>query len=399
MKIVRIILMPLKLFLYLISFCIPRKKNKWIFGSNMGFSNNSKYLLLYMVQNKYDNKQCYWIGDKQSVNEARREGYIAYERWSLSGIYHALTGSVYIFVSYVSDINIYCSGCAKRINLWHGIGIKNIERKISTGPTAKLFQSKNPLVRLKHLELFKKPDFFLSTSPMMTKHFAECFGINESQCIEFLYPRCELFFWKPEKLHNLINKDANASLLLEKINSSNYTYLYMPTWRDTGNDFFESAGLNLEKINSILKRKNELLILKLHPATKILIKTENLTHIVLVNSKIDIYPILPFTNCLITDYSSIYYDYILMKDKSVILFPFDYESYIKNDRDLAFDYNEYTKGIIVKNYDELLDVLKSGIIYNPSNKDIENIRNLFWDNNYNKPLSKLCDKIDLLTKS
>ena len=41
----------------------------------------------------------------------------------------------------------------------------------------------------------------------------------------------------------------------------------------------------------------------------------------------------------------IYYDYILMPEKDVLLFPFDYQDYIRNSRDLAYDYLTYTPGV------------------------------------------------------
>lgn len=54
----------------------------------------------------------------------------------------------------------------------------------------------------------------------------------------------------------------------------------------------------------------------------------------IIDSSCDIYPILPFTDVLITDYSSIYYDYMLIPNKQILLFPFDEEEYCTFNRDL-----------------------------------------------------------------
>jgi len=63
----------------------------------------------------------------------------------------------------------------------------------------------------------------------------------------------------------------------------------------------------------------------------------------LYDSSSDIYPLLPLTDCIITDYSSIYFDYLLI-NKPVIFFPYDYKKYIEYDRDLIFDYDTMTPG-------------------------------------------------------
>jgi CDP-glycerol glycerophosphotransferase (TagB/SpsB family) len=94
----------------------------------------------------------------------------------------------------------------------------------------------------------------------------------------------------------------------------------------------------------------------------------------------DIYSILPFTTTLITDYSSIYYDYLLMEDKQILLFPFDYEEYIANSKSLAFDFDEYTPGIRAYNFEELIYIMENNLNLDIPSKD--NILKLFWGDNY-----------------
>ena len=84
----------------------------------------------------------------------------------------------------------------------------------------------------------------------------------------------------------------------------------------------------------------------MHPATRMNFDViGKCTNVILLDKSMDVYPLLPKTDVLITDYSSIYYDYILMPEKDVLLFPFDYQDYIRNSRDLAYDYLTYTPGV------------------------------------------------------
>ena len=84
-----------------------------------------------------------------------------------------------------------------------------------------------------------------------------------------------------------------------------------------------------------------------------------LTHIRLLPSKMDIYPVLPYTDVLITDYSSILYDYVLMEDKDVILYLYDFQDYEK-ERNFTRPFDELVVGKKVFTFDALLQVIRSG---------------------------------------
>ena len=84
-------------------------------------------------------------------------------------------------------------GRAVKVNLWHGVGIKNIEYAISLGPLRHVLYTDSLRQRIDNNWHFIKPDIFLSTSPMMTRHFAKCFRIPQEACIESAYPRNLIF--------------------------------------------------------------------------------------------------------------------------------------------------------------------------------------------------------------
>lgn len=95
---------------------------------------------------------------------------------------------------------------------------------------------------------------------------------------------------------------------------------------------------DLARVNEVLKKEKALLILKLHESVSYNTFESDLENVVYMNPNMDLYPVLPFTDVLITDYSSIYYDYLLMEKKGVIIYDFDYESYIEKEFPFYVDF-------------------------------------------------------------
>jgi CDP-glycerol glycerophosphotransferase (TagB/SpsB family) len=159
----------------------------------------------------------------------------------------------------------------------------------------------------------------------------------------------------------------------------------MPTWRDAGYDIISSAGLNFKKIDYKLKKNNSLLILKFHINTKhnSLNNIKDLSNIIIYDDNIDLYSFLPFTDILITDYSSIYYDYLLL-NKQTILYVFDIDRYISNSREFNYDFSKYTGCHKAYNFIEFIEILE--IILSdkkkPDNKfcqeKTKNLISTFW---------------------
>lgn len=363
--------------LLMFSYFFPRNKRIWCFGSS--FDGNSKYLFIYMVNHMASDYHCVWIGEKEDVKHINSLGLESYYRWSLKGLYYSLRGGVYVYNSYPANVNLFTMGGAKLVNLWHGVALKCIDRQIKAGPTAKYYQAKGLVNKLKYLNFRKHADIVLSTSPLMTENFSEAFDVPPSNIIESIYPRCYLFDKTEEEIKAFVNKYENKSTsrLIDHITTFNYVYVYMPTWRDTGDDFLSQCGFDLNMINKVMLNNNSLFIIKMHPDSKLKIDAEY-KNILVVDKNVDIYPVLPFTDCLITDFSSIYFDYILMKHKDIILFLPDYDDYINKNRDLKYPYDDVMKGIKVMDFESLLRVMEE----RPHKSDIQGLQAVidkFWD--------------------
>lgn len=360
--------------LYPLSFLLRRNEKIWVFGSyRNSFSDNAKYQFLWTSNNARDIKPVWISGSKKLIKELRSKGYAAHSRWSLAGLITTLKAGVYVYSSYLSDINFLTSGRAKRVNLWHGVGLKKIEFKIDSGPLRAIYgNSTANWNRLLAPHAFARPDIMLSTSPMMTDHFSACFRIGQKNCFEAMYPRLAL------RTNTELMKQAlqfgQYDEIKEKIDGFGNRWIYMPTWRDDQSKNISTALPDLRSLNESLKHSNSVLFIKAHP-NEALSAPPNESNIVFWDNNIDIYPLLPEFDGLITDYSSILYDFLAIEKKRIILYNYDYEDYIANSRDFAYPYRDNITGTWVTNFQDLCEHLKHPFLvaeFNPS------IREKFW---------------------
>lgn len=363
---------------YLFSKILKRDDRLWLFGPmNHSFLDNSKYLFLYVLKNHPDVKAVFVTEKKSLCQLLKKKQLPCVLKWSLKGFYYGLKAKNYFISAYINDINYWTSGHARIFNLWHGIPLKKIEFDITTGPLAKKYQQRKLKLRLFKPWLYRKPDFVLSTSPEVSRLFASAFRVKEEQCPALGYPRTDPFFWpEDERWQHLKNEaEKEAYELCRSFASYRHVLLYMPTWRDDRSDFLQVAFPDLEKLNTVLQEQNALLLIKLHPNDASMRLFKDTNHIKSLWAKMDLYPILPFTSALITDYSSIYFDYMLLK-KPILFYAFDLENYVKL-RSLYFDYEQVTPGVIVKRFDDLLKLL-SDLDSLALSKNFDTLLKRFW---------------------
>lgn len=165
----------------------------------------------------------------------------------------------------------------------------------------------------------------------------------------------------------------------------------MPTYRghlNTG--YFDSAFPDMGKLNETLEKADALLVVKHHPTMRFIATGNQYSNIRFADNKCDIYPFLPFTDVLITDYSSIYADYVLMEDKGVILYPFDMKEYQMSDFSLM-DYEKNTPGTYAYTFAELLEMIagKKGCAV----PGMEAVRRKWWGNYKERNMETLWDKL------
>lgn len=379
------------LLIYALSFISVRSKRIWAFGSETGYDGNSKYLLQYLLDN-HPEIRSYWISKrKNECQNLRRKGINAFYAYSLRGIYYCLRAGIYIVTGSLADINFYTSGKCKYIQLWHGIGLKCC---LWSNKNSSMNKNGKIIGFIKRPSFYIEPHFILGASKMMNQIFASMFRANILCCYSFLYPRCIPLLSTRDNLIKYVKRweGINVTTIIDYLQNYKSVLLYMPTYRDHNPHFLSNQGWNLDILNHLLIDNNYLLLIKLHPSMEYDINFEGYSNIKELDKNIDIYPIMPFTHVLITDYSSIYYDYILMEGKKIILYVPDKIDY-KNSRDLLMDYDENCKGLVAENFEELLCAIKSNEVVN-----YEDLRNKFWGKSINTNMEELFAVINNLAK-
>lgn len=366
---------------------VPRNKRKWAFGAMQSFKDNPKYLFYWTNENHPEIRPIWIAQNKSDVVYLRKQGFEAYHRLSLAGLYHALTSKVYVADHHIGNINRFLAGGAFFVNLWHGSSVKRVR-----------WQAPEKFMRRYHLKnaeemrtslffrimeyhiLFRKIDLCLAPSETQAKEFfAPMMDIPLDKCIAGVYPRNRLLIEGKNAASDFIAKyeSIETRRFVEELAGFDKVYIYMPTWRENNHDFMTQAGIDWKLLNDVMEKRNELFVLKFHPFTKLDAGAiGQYSNIRIYPTKSDIYTVLPFIDFLITDYSSIYTDFLTM-NKEIMLFVFDYEEYIRGSYDLA-EYDKYFVGKKVYDFKQLLSVIESGEDCHVPQKNRDELLEFFW---------------------
>ncbi len=166
-----------------------------------------------------------------------------------------------------------------------------------------------------------------------------------------------------------INNECKKWVDSLKHNESTKVILYAPTFRDyESSDTINSRsiwgfGYNDAVINEYLKERNYIVIAKLHPWQNAAAVNKATSEVVLYkeNFEFSFYDVMKASDMMITDYSSIGLDWLLL-DKPIIYNLYDYDKY-KEVRGFAYEpYSDICGGPIVNNSEELLEEIDKSII-------------------------------------
>ena len=355
---------------------VPRNRKIWIFGSgNEKFSGNSKWLFLHP---KKSIRKIWLSRSKKIVKILKTKGFEAYYLNSLKGFYYAVRGGIYIFnVNTNYDISYFFSNGAKKINLWHGIGGKKIglDSDLKNNYFYKLYHGN--LRQKIHYHFFcpgeyEKYDMMICISEMTKKIMTSVFGKRAKEIVITGYP-----------CNDVLLKNNGKSKFLKK------TILYMPTFRDTKIYKSESMDIPIDwkKLDSFLAKNNSIFVTKLHPVRESTLQIPTTCkNIQVLNSLVDVYPILKYVDILITDYSTVCYDFMLC-NKPIIYFWYDYKEYTTKNRTLYQDFIEIAEPI-AETFDELLNLLKNP----PKSKDPKLFHKYIDSNSSERVYKKIINK-------
>lgn len=208
------------------------------------------------------------------------------------------------------------------INTWHGTPLKHMG-----------FDVKNNLKGSQNtMKNFLASDYMISPNAHTTNIFKHAFkldGLYSGEILEIGYPRIDL----------TINTTANEAreYLAEHLNlKKNPIILYCPTWRGKNVNDPENSLLNIfEEIKLLNQKLPHQVLVKVHPFVYSKAKEMPELKPYLVPDFLDTNQLMPAVDLMITDYSSIFFDF-LVTDKPIVFYVPDLDKY-QNERGVYID--------------------------------------------------------------
>ena len=298
---------------------VPVKKNKIVISSycGRGYGDNPKYICEELLS-RGENVEIVWLVKNSVEAKSLPKGIRSCDFNSLSAIYHMTTAKVWIdncrkFFRYKKKSQYY-------MQTWHGFALKRIERDVE--------DKLDPPYVEAAIKDSANTDIIISDSRFMTKIYKESFWYD-GEVVEWGSPRNDVIISQ----NSDVAKKVRAHLGLgENVK----TVLYAPTFRS--NKSTEPYSVDYERLCKACEKRfggEFAALVRLHPNVVDKCKDLNFNDKV-INATLypDMQELLSFADIVITDYSSLMFDFSLML-KPCFQYATDIEDY-KGDRNFYF---------------------------------------------------------------
>lgn len=248
------------------------------------------------------------------------------------------------------------------LQTWHGTPLKTLGKEMRLGIES-MYNVQHNFLQASHITF---PNDF-TKNVIMRDYNLE--NLYTGKVVMSGYPRNRIFMIEGE-----------AEKLREKLNlQDKKIYAYMPTWRGTSNravnnsDYLNGLKMILQKLDRALG-DDQLFYINFHPILDGSLSFEEYRHIRAFPEDTDNYAFLNCADVLVTDYSSVFFDFSLT-GKPVILFMYDYEQYMM-ERGMYMDIKELPFRQIF-DVDEFCTCLRRNDALGDSYTDTEYYRSFF----------------------
>jgi CDP-glycerol glycerophosphotransferase len=323
------------------------KGNRIIFISYYGkqYSDNPKWLYEYCLSKDLDLEYIWVLNDIEYSKIKKHPNLKVIKSSSIKWLYYMATSKYWVNnCNMASEIippkdTIY-------LQTWHGTPLKKIGLDI-TVDTSKQMQRYLKDIRSE----VKNWSYIISSSLKVSRILKSAFGVTDSQIIECNYPRNDILLG-----NNLTDKRNEILKKLHLDNNEKKIILYAPTFRTTEDEF------NIEMDKILLKNELEndyiFLFRKHSNIKKINPSLVNDSFYINVSDYDDIQELYVISDILITDYSSVFFDFALL-ERLMIFYPYDFERYQDELRGFYFNYDETVPGPITRTTEGILNIIRN----------------------------------------
>ena len=348
---------------------LPINKKRVMFESFLGrnVSGNPKYLYEQMIKDGLDNKyDLIWI--LNNIDEPINGSGKKVKRKTLKYYYYMATSKYWIFNCRQADEiikrkeNIY-------LQTWHGTPLKKLAMDMDNVNMAG--QTDINEYKEKFYNNSRRWDYLLIQNDYSREIFKKAFAFNKT--ILNGYPANDILYTE--------NNKESIDKIKDKLNipKNKKIILYAPTWRD---DNFYKKGhyrmnieLDLDRMQKELGNEY-IILLRMHYLITNNINIEKYKGFVYDYSQgYDIQELYLVSDILITDYSSVMFDYSNL-NRPIIFFTYDIEQYRDALRGFYFDFEEEAPGPLVVDTEGVIECLKS---IDDINKQYKNKKEKFYN--------------------
>ena len=356
------------LILYWKNTFVAKKQDLWVFsGFQMkNYMDNTKYLYEYVLTHHPEIQPVWITQSKEIFEDLTAEGrpvVMARTKECRQIVSRASVAFTDHFRMSDYDALSGLNDRTRIVQLWHGVGLKSIgDLKNTDIPGVKFSADILPqsgdsaLTRLKkkilyvryafHRELFEKYFLLVCPGPERIAQMADPWNIPRENCFVTGHPR-------------------NIHLHSGRMPSGPLKVLYAPTYRWDAQDEKKLVDQIVDSgylIQSSMEQLQGEMVIRLHPHTwrnysKVLDTLAAEFDRIKIHHEKDIYATLADYHILISDYSSIAYDFILL-DRPTVYFCYDFEQFVKLECKLNYDYMEYSPGPKTSTWEETLAAVK-----------------------------------------
>jgi CDP-glycerol glycerophosphotransferase (TagB/SpsB family) len=323
--------------------------------------------------------QYYWMTKSHDVYRMLKSKNLPVARIdSVKGIRLLNKAKYAFYTNRLTDIAIHYMAVPttlKLIYLSHGQSVKNTRLAVHEGVDSGY--------RNDTLKASSQMAFAISTSPFMAKVQAESNGLSPEMYKITGFPRNDWMFNPPQ---------TAATDWARFLGDRKYSkvILYAPTWRRNAprTKLFPFSDFDPLKLARFVEEHNILLLLRPHlqdlkrnphckAITEKLISLTGNIRLATIEEFVEASFLLPYVDALISDYSSIYHDFLLL-DRPIYLVPYDHQTFDQVNG-FKYPYLENLPGPVVDSQEQLFGVfnlLVTGVDHYRSNR--ENLRGLIY---------------------
>jgi len=331
---------------------LPAKKKSIIFESFLGkqYSCNPRAIYEYL-QKHHPEFDMYWSVDSRFIENFEGKGLEIVPRFSLKWLFKMARAEFWVSNSRL-PLWIPKPKHTTYLQTWHGTPLKKLAADMD-----EVHMPGTSTEKYKENFLFEARnwDYLISPNAYSSKIFRSAFRFDK-KIIESGYPRNDI-------LYNNVEKEYTDRLKKEfDLPVDKKVILYAPTWRD--DQFYQKGKYKFDLELDLKKLRKELgsdyiVILRMHYLVAEnfdLAPYEGFAYD--FSNYEDIRELYLIADLLITDYSSVFFDYGNL-GRPMIFYVYDIETYRDKLRGFYFDFEKTAPGPLVKTTDQVIDYIKN----------------------------------------